>query len=75
MGLDQTTAIDIFFRQIITERRLPFQPVVNPKLDEMVASAALKRNPKRVKLEADETGNIILDKKLHPDVYDWAENG
>ena len=28
MGLDQTTAIDMFYRQIIIERRLPFQPTV-----------------------------------------------
>jgi len=26
MGIDQTTAIDMFFRQIIAEKRLPFQP-------------------------------------------------
>ena len=75
MGLDQTTAIDIFFRQIITERRLPFQPVVNPTLEERIAAAALERTPKRVKLEADEAGNVLLDKELHPDIYDWAENG
>ena len=75
MGLDQTTAIDIYFRQIITERRLPFQPVVNPTLNEQVAIAALERNPKRIKLEADKDGNILLDKEKHPNLYDWAENG
>jgi len=75
MGLDQTTAIDIFFRQISTERSLPFQPVVNPTLDEMLAVAALGRNTIRVKLEADGSGNILLDKKLHHDIYDWAKNG
>jgi len=26
MGIDQTTAIDMFYRQIIAEQRLPFQP-------------------------------------------------
>ena len=75
MGLDQTTAIDIFFRQIISERRLPFQPVVNLSLDEQIAAAALSRNPKKVKLEADTYGNILLDKELHPEIFDWAENG
>ena len=75
MGLDQTTAIDMFFRQIITERRLPFQPVVNLTLEENIVAAALRRNPKRIKLEADETGNVILDKDLYPDIYDWAKNG
>jgi DNA-damage-inducible protein J len=75
MGLDQTTAIDIFFRQIITERRLPFQPVVNLTLDEKIVAAALGRNPKRFKLETDEAGNVLLNKELPPDIYNWAENG
>jgi len=75
MGLDQTTAIDIFYRQIISERRLPFQPMVNPTIDEQIAMAALRRNPKKIKLEADADGNVLLDKKLHPEIYDWAVNG
>ena len=75
MGLDQTTAINIFYRQIISERRLPFQPAINPTLDEQIVAAALKRNPKRVKLEADTNGNVLLDKALHPEIYDWAVNG
>ena len=75
MGLDQTTAIDMFFRQIIAERRLPFQPIVNPSLDEQVVAAIFRRNPKKVKLEVDETGNVIVDKELYPDIHDWAENG
>jgi len=75
MGLDQTTAIDIFYRQIISERRLPFQPAVNPTLDEQIAAAALKRNPKRVRLEADADGNVLLDKELHPQIFNWAAKG
>ena len=75
MGLDQTTAIDMFYRQIISERRLPFQPVVAPTLDEQLIAALEKSNPKRVKLEADENGNLIIDKDQHPDIYDWAVNG
>ena len=75
MGLDQTTAIDMFYRQIIAERRLPFQPVASPAIDEQIAAAALKRNPKRVALPTDENGNVIIDKAKHPDIYDWAVNG
>jgi len=75
MGLDQTTAIDMFFRQIIAERRLPFQPVVTPTLDEQIAAAAIKKTPKNIELSADKNGIIIVDKKLHPEVYDWAVNG
>jgi DNA-damage-inducible protein J len=75
MGIDQTTAIDMFFRQIIAERRLPFQPVARLTLDEQIAEAALKSNPKKVELSVDADGNIIVDKELHPEVYDWAVNG
>ena len=75
MGIDQTTAIDMFYRQIIVERRLPFQPIAIPTLEEQIAAAALKRNPKRVSLPTDENGNVIIDKEQHPDIYDWAVNG
>ena len=75
MGLDQTTAIDMFYRQIITERRLPFQPTAELSLDEQIVAAALKRNPKRVTLPTDENGSVIIDKEKHPDIYNWAVNG
>ena len=65
----------MFYRQIITECRLPFQPAVAPTLDEQIVAAALKRNPKRVTLPNDENGSVIIDKEKHPDIYDWAVNG
>jgi len=75
MGLDQTTAIDMFYRQIITERRLPFQPAAVPTLDEQIVEAALKRNPKRISLPTNEKGHVVIDKELHPDIYEWAVHG
>jgi len=75
MGIDQTTAIDMFFRQIIAEHRLPFQPVVNLTLDEQLIAAAVKSNPKKVELPVDKDGNIIVDKEKNPEIYDWAVNG
>ena len=75
MGLDQTTAIEMFFRQIIAERRLPFQPVVDQTLDEKIVTAAIKKSTKVIKLTADKSGNILVDKKLHPELYNWAVNG
>jgi DNA-damage-inducible protein J len=75
MGLDQTTAIEMFYRQIIAERRFPFQPIVTPTLDEQIINAAIKNTPKTVELTTDKNGNIIIDKDLHPEVYDWAING
>jgi len=75
MGIDQTTAIDMFYRQIIAERRLPFQPVVAPSLEEQLTAAIAKRNIPKVTLEADENGNAIVDKNKHPEIYDWVING
>ena len=75
MGIDHTTAIDMYYRQIITERQLPFQPKSSITLDEQIKAAALKRKPKRVTLQTDEDGNVIVDKDRHPDIYDWMENG
>ena len=75
MGIDQTTAIDMFFRQIIAERRLPFQPAIAPTLDDQIVSAALKSASKKIELTTDKKGNILVDKELYPDIYDRAVNG
>ena len=75
MGIDQTTAIDMFYRQIIAERRLPFQPVVGPTLDERITEAIWKNNPERINVDIDENGNILIDKDKYPELYDWAVNG
>lgn len=76
MGIDQTTAIDMYYRQIIKEHRLPFQPsAAEPTLDEQIVAAALNRNPKRVSLPTDENGNVIIDKEKNPDIYEWAVHG
>ena len=53
MGLDQTTAIDMFYRQIIAEHRLPFQPIVNQTLDEQIIASALKSTAKKIELPTD----------------------
>jgi len=75
MGIDQTTAIDLFYRQIIAERRLPFQPIVNPTLDERLVEAIWKSSPERIEVGIDADENILIDKNKHPDLYDWAVNG
>ena len=75
MGLDQTTAIDMFFRQIIAEQGLPFKPVVSPTIDEQLSAAIIGKNIPRVKLEEDKDGNVFVDKKKHPETYDWAVKG
>ena len=75
MGLDQATAIELFFRQVITERRLPFQPAAPLLLDEKIAQAIKEKNIPEVVLECDENGNAVIDKEKHPELYDWAVNG
>jgi len=44
-------------------------------INEQIISAAIKSNPKKIKLIADSEGNIHIDKERNPDVYDWAVNG
>jgi len=48
------------------------QPKSELSLDEQLMAALKKSNPKRVRLEADENGSLIIDKEKHPDLYDWA---
>ena len=75
MGLDQTTAIELFYRQIIAEHRLPFQPVVKPTIDEQIINVLISKNIPKIKLDTDENGNVIIDKEQHSEIYDWAVNG
>jgi DNA-damage-inducible protein J len=75
MGLDQTTAIDMFYRQIITERRLPFQPAVAQTYGEQAIDIIRHKNIPNITLPADKNGNAYIDKAQHLELYDWAENG
>ena len=75
MGIDQTTAIEMFYRKIIVERRLPFQPEPLPPLDEKLIRTLQNKKMQIVELESDGKGNIIIDKKKDPELYDWGING
>jgi len=75
MGLDHTTAIDMYYRKIIAEMKLPFQPEPMPTLEDQITKLIKEKNIPIVKLEADENGHLIIDKDKHPDLYDWAVNG
>ena len=75
MGIDQTTAIDMFYRQIIAERRLPFQPTVAQTYGEQVLDLIRRKKIPNITLPADENGNAYIDKEQYPDLYDWAVNG
>ncbi len=75
MGLDHTTAIDMYYRQIIKERRLPFQPESALSLDDQILASIKEKNIPEVALELDENGNTIVDKEKYPELYDWLVNG
>ena len=75
MGLDQTTAIDMFYRRVIMEQGLPFQPKVDSTLDKQLINALEKFPAKEYTLDTDKNGSVIIDKELHPELYDWAVNG
>lgn len=75
MGIDQTTAIEMFYRKIIVERRLPFQPEPLPATGEKLFKVLQNKNMKIVELESDGKGNIIIDKEKTPELYDWGVNG
>jgi DNA-damage-inducible protein J len=74
MGLDHTTAIDMYYRQIIAERRLPFQPSAQTYSNQLLELIKRKGIP-NVTLPANENGHAYIDKEKHPDLYDWAVNG
>jgi DNA-damage-inducible protein J len=78
MGLDQTTAIELLYRQIIVDRKLPFQPSLAPdyagyanQISEIVKQKNIPH--KAVSLNAE--GHIVIDKDKDPEEYDWAVNG
>jgi DNA-damage-inducible protein J len=75
MGIDQTTAIEMFYRKIIAVNALPFQPEPLPSKGELLLAAIKRRNIPNITLPADENGHAIIDKEKHPDLYDSALNG
>jgi DNA-damage-inducible protein J len=75
MGIDQTTAIDMFLRQVIAERRFPFQPVPAQTYGEQVLDIIKRKNIPHKTVEVNAKGHIIADKDKDPELYDWAVNG
>ena len=75
MGIDQTTAIDMFYRKIIASRTLPFQPEPLPSNSELLLAAIKRKNIPNITLSADENGHALVDKEVHPELYDWAVEG
>ena len=75
MGLDHTTAIEMYYRQIINERCLPFQPKLAKTYGEQIMDIVKQKNIPIVTVDVNEKGHIIVDKDKDPELYDWAVNG
>ncbi|GHU51737.1 hypothetical protein AGMMS49975_06120 [Clostridia bacterium] len=75
MGIDHTTAIEMFYRQIINENRLPFTPAPVISLEDQLRAAVRGKNYPKDVLKTNEKGQIIVDKDKDPDLYDFAVNG
>ena len=75
MGIDQTTAIDMFYRKIIAVRTLPFQPEPLPSNGQLLQAAIERANIPHKSVDISPEGHIIVDKDKDPELYDWAVNG
>jgi len=75
MGIDQTTAIEMYYRKIIAVKALPFQPEPVPSAGEQLLAAIKRKGIPNITLPADENGNAFIDKEKYPELYDWAVEG
>ncbi len=75
MGIDQTTAIEMYYRKIIATNALPFLPEPVPSNGEKLLAAIKRRGIPSKSIEVNDEGQILVDKKKDPDLYDWAVNG
>ena len=77
IGLTPTAAINTFIRAVLRDSGIPFPLKVDKSLSqqEWLKAALLRKGVPIETLEADEYGNIIIDKEKHPDLHDWAVNG
>jgi hypothetical protein len=44
-------------------------------LDKQILEELLANHPKRIALDADPDGNLIIDAEKHPDLYNWVVEG
>jgi DNA-damage-inducible protein J len=75
MGIDQTTAIEMYYRKIIAVKALPFQPEPLPSTGEQLLAAIKRKNIPHKAVDVNAEGHISVDKDTDPELYDWAING
>ena len=72
MGIDQTTAIDMFYRKIIAVKSLPFRPEpIFSSSEQLIASIKNKDIP-NITIPANEDGNALIDTDKYPELYNWV---
>ena len=70
MGIDQTTAIEMYYRKIIAVQALPFQPEpISTTGEQLLAVIKRKSIPHKI-VEVNAEGHIIADKEKDPDDVD-----
>jgi len=76
MGIDVNTAVDMFFRQVIKEHKLPFQPSTHPEIgaNQDFLDAIKRKGIPIYTMPRDEDGHVILD-ELPEHIRDWVVNG
>lgn len=74
LGLNATTAVLMFYKEIIRTKSLPFQPKINKDelYDELLI---LTENLPIERLPVNESGKIYDDGTLGADTRDWLVNG
>ena len=77
IGLTPTAAINTFIRAVLRESGIPFPLKTDDSIPQQgwIKTALLRKGVPIETLEADEHGNIVIDKEKHPDLHDWAVNG
>ena len=87
LGLDLTTGIDMYLRQVVMTQGLPFQPKIVEDYEEdddeeeyeelgrQLLEVIKKRNIPIIDLPVDENGHAFIDKEKYPDLYDrWVND-
>ena len=75
MGIDQTTAIEMYYRKIIAVKALPFRPEPIQSNSEQLLSAVKSKSIPNIKLHADKNGYAVVDTDKHPELLEWVAEG
>ena len=72
MGIDQTTAIDMFYRKIIAVKSLPFRPEPILSNGEQLIATIKNKGIPNITIPVNEDGYAIIDTDKYPQLYDWV---